>query len=347
MTSLADSTIVQALRRAAVRATLAPSVHNTQPWRFVLGQDTLEIRSDASRRLAVLDPTGRQMMISCGCALFNARVALEAAGYRPVIERFPDPLHTEIVARVTVADGRSPDQPAAGARSGAVTSESNGDSAIGGLNAVIDLRRTNRRRFAEDIVPDEFVADLVAAAQREGSQLTPITRPEQRISVAVLSQRADAEQNADPAYRAELRSWSTDDPMRVDGVPATVVPRGGGGAQDEVPIRDFDTDGAGALPNETHSGSDQCLLLLGSPGDGPADWLRAGEALEHVWLEITRHGFAMSPLTQVIEVAATRALLRHELALSMQPHVLLRVGRAANTPATRRRRLVDVLEATG
>lgn len=343
MTSLADSTIVQALRRAAVRATLAPSVHNTQPWRFVLGRDTLEIRSDASRRLAVLDPTGRQMMISCGCALFNARVALEAAGYRPVIERFPDPLRTEIVARVTVADGGTE----APAGSGVGAGESAGDSAIGGLNAVIDLRRTNRRRFADDVVPEDFVAELVEAAQREGARLTPITRPEQRISVAVLSQRADAEQNADPAYRAELRSWSTDDPMRVDGVPATVVPRGGGGAQDEVPIRDFDTDGVGALPNETHSGADQCLLLLGSPGDGPADWLRAGEALEHVWLEITRHGFAMSPLTQIIEIAATRALLRHDLGLSMQPHVLLRVGRAAPTPATRRRRLVDVLEATG
>jgi hypothetical protein len=73
------------------------------------------------------------------------------------------------------------------------------------------------------------------------------------------------------------------------------------------------------------------------------DWLRAGEALERVFLEITRHGFTASPLTQVTEVPSTRAQLRRELGLVTYPHVLLRIGRAAITPASPRRRLVDVL----
>ena len=64
-----------------MRATLAPSVHNTQPWRFVLSPDALEIHADRSRQLRVLDPRGRQMTLSCGCALFNARASLAAAGY--------------------------------------------------------------------------------------------------------------------------------------------------------------------------------------------------------------------------------------------------------------------------
>ena len=87
----------------------------------------------------------------------------------------------------------------------------------------------------------------------------------------------------------------------------------------------------------------QCLLLLGTATDSREEWLSAGEGLEHALLEITRHAYAVSPITQLIEVPNTRALLRRELRLAMHPHVLLRVGRAPATPATRRRRLVDML----
>jgi hypothetical protein len=90
----------------------------------------------------------------------------------------------------------------------------------------------------------------------------------------------------------------------------------------------------------------QTLVLLCTTGDSPAEWVRAGEALERILLEITRHGYAASPLTQITEVPAARAQLRAELALPGYPHVLLRVGRAPVTPASRRRRLVDVLVDT-
>jgi hypothetical protein len=111
----------------------------------------------------------------------------------------------------------------------------------------------------------------------------------------------------------------------------TTVPHVDAGANDDLPIRDFDSTGLGWLPVETRS-SNQCLLLLGTLDDQPVAWLRAGEALERVWLEITRRGYVASPLTQLIEVARTNELLRLELQLGMHPHVLLRVGRAPNTP---------------
>jgi hypothetical protein len=126
-------------------------------------------------------------------------------------------------------------------------------------------------------------------------------------------------------------------------VPAMAVPHVDAGANDDLPIRDFDSSGMGWLPVETRSSMDQCLLLLGTLDDEPAAWLRAGEALERVWLEITRRGYTASPLTQVIEVARTHELLPLELQLVMHPHVLLRVGRAPNTPASGRRPLQDVL----
>jgi hypothetical protein len=323
MASMLTSQIT-ALRRAAVRATLAPSVHNTQPWRMHLAEDRLELFADLSRQLLVLDPTGRQLYISCGCALMNARVSVAGAGAGLVVQRFPNPLQSNLVATL-----RPVDEPA--------------DPELACLDPVIELRQTNRREFAQEEVPEAILDSLQVAAAAEGAMLVPVRDTEARVVVAMLSQRADAIENRNPAYRAELRAWTTDDPGRRDGVPSLAVPHVDGSAQDDVPIRDFDTRGTGGLPARTRSSLNQTMVLLCTDGDAPGDWLRAGEALERVLLEITRHGLSASLLTQVTEVPATRAELRRELKLTGYPHVLLRIGRAPTTPASRRRRLVEVL----
>lgn len=325
MTSLIHQDRAQTLRRAAVRATLAPSIHNTQPWRFVLSAGVLEIHADWTRRLRVLDPRGRQMTISCGCALFNARASIAAAGYDPAVERLPDAMQPDLLARVLVGEPRRGWEP------------------IGALDDESERRHTNRRRFSDEPVAPADVAALVEAADAEGAVLFPVEREEHRQATARLSQLADEIENTDPAYRAELRAWTTDDRRRRDGVPAAAVPHTDAGSGDEIPIRDFDTRGMGWLPTKTQSSRRQCLLLLGSAADDQVAWLRSGEALERVLLELTRRGYVASPFTQLIEVARTNAMLRQELALTMYPHILLRVGRAPATASTRRRRLVDMI----
>jgi hypothetical protein len=318
-----------ALRRAAVRATLAPSVHNTQPWRMRLSDAGLYLYADRTRRLKVLDPSARQLMISCGCALMNARVSLAGDDVAVTVTRMPDPTEPDLLAVLTPDD------------TGVAPLPDLTELAV--LDAVLELRQTNRRRFAEDEVPPAVLADLEHAAAGEGASLHVVRNSDQRLAVAALSQQADDIENLNPAYRAELRAWTSDRPGRRDGVPHLAVPRVDGSSEDEVPIRDFDTHGDGGLPAATHSSKDQSLVLVCTNGDTPADWLRAGEALERVLLEVTRHGFTASPLTQVTEVPSARAQLRRELSLLSYPHVLLRVGRAALTPASRRRRLVDML----
>jgi nitroreductase len=318
-------TMTTLLRQAAIRAIRAPSVHNTQPWLFVLNGDALELHADKTRQLKVLDPSTRQLLISCGCALFNARVALAAKGYDALVERFPDPKNPDLLARIRVPDAPSDWLP------------------LGTLDEYIDRRQTNRRRFEDEVVAAETVYELVHAANAEDSELFVIKDSDHQLATARLSQQADAIQNTDPAYRAELRAWTTDDPQRRDGVPAMAVPHVDAGAGDDVPIRDFDTHGMGWLPTNTQSSMHQCLLLLGTRSDNPESWLRAGEALERIWLEATRHNYVASPLTQVVEIPRTRTMLRAELNLPMYPHVLLRVGHAAQTPASRRRRLSDVI----
>lgn len=315
-----------ALDHAARRAVLAPSIHNTQPWAFVLTDDALEIRADRSRRLAVLDVRGRQLLISCGCALFHARVAIAASGFRPVVERFPVPLDHDLVARVRV--GRSP-----------------GPAPLAQLDAAIERRRTNRRAFGGDPLPVEFERELVRAAQAEGAVLTPVHDPAHRSAIAELAALADTLESRDTAYRAELAAWTTDDPRRADGVQAASVPYAGPGADapGDLPLRDFDPRGMGWLPSSGHSGTDQTLFVLGSPNNDRSDWVRAGEALERVWLELTLQGYWASPLTQIVEVAATHDQLRHRLRLPAHPQLLLRVGRAPEVPPTRRRPLTEVV----
>jgi hypothetical protein len=323
MTAL-DMAPATALRRAAVRATLAPSVHNTQPWRLHLKDGRLDIYADRSRQLMVLDPTSRQLLISCGCAITNARVSLAGSGLGVQVRRNPHPMHDDLVASLALTD-----EPA--------------DAALAALDPVIEVRQTNRRSFTDEPVPPAVMRTLEEAAAAEQSLLYVISDREQRRVVANLSQRADDIENSNPAYRAELRAWISDDPERRDGVPEAAVPRAGGSASVEMPIRNFHPRGNAGLPAAAESAKDHTLVLLCTAGDSPSEWLRAGEGLGRVLLEISRHGYSASPLTQVTEVPSVRAELRRELRLSGYPHVLLRVGRAPEAPESRRRRLVDML----
>ncbi len=322
------TTSVQALRGAVDAAVLAPSVHNTQPWRFVLDNDHLDIRAEQSRRLQVLDPSARQLTISLGCAVFNARVAISASGFGAQVDRFPDPGDPDLVARLSLTAADLP---------------GSGDATLAPLKAQLRNRQTNRRHFEDETVPDEVIERLSTAAQAEDARLFEVIHPQHRLSLALLTQQADDQENVDPAYRAELRRWTTDDPTRRDGVPSMAVPHVDGTAHDDIPIRDFDTHGAGWLPTDTRSSLDQCLLILGTDNDDRTAWLRAGEALERLWLEATDAGYAVSLFTQLIEVPYTRERLRAELTMTMHPHVLLRIGRASQTSSSNRRRLEDML----
>jgi nitroreductase len=319
MTKLPERTRTALLRRAAEQAHLAPSVHNTQPWRLVIRPDVLELYADRSRQLAALDPTGRQLVMSCGCALLNARVVLAEAAQRVRIDRLPERARPDLLARVVLLDGEAPWTP------------------LVRLEPELARRRTNRREFLREEVPPGVIYEMANAADEEDTDLFVIASDGQRRITAELCQQAEREQLKNPDYRAELRRWTTDLLNRDDGVPAMAVPRVDDGPGGEIPIRDFDTRGNAWLPQVRESSRDQCLLLLAVREDSPRGWLRAGEALQRVWLEATRFDHVASLLTQVIEVTATRDALRDRLGLLGYPAVLLRVGRAPLTPATRRR----------
>jgi len=119
---------VQLLRSVVEQAVLAPSSHNTQPRRVRIDGRQLELYLDRSRALAVNDPRDRELTISCGAALLNARVAAEHAGTRLDISLLPDGEDADLLARTALAGDGAGDE---------------------SLYAAIAERRTYRKHFAD------------------------------------------------------------------------------------------------------------------------------------------------------------------------------------------------------
>jgi nitroreductase len=291
-----------ALRRAAVRATLAPSVHNSQPWRLYLRGGRLDVCVDRSRQLAVLDSTAREMFLSVGCAVTNARVSAAAGGLDLVVRRFPDPHAPDLVARL---------EPGRGAP----------DAELALLDDVVESRRTNRRPFTGNDVTPTALAAFEKAAAAEGTSLVVVGDAKNRALVLELNRLAEAIGSLDPAYRAELRAWTSEDALRA--------------------AEGADDPSAPALPEAP--ADDACLVVLCTAGDEPVDWLRAGEAMERIFLEVARLGYAATPLPAVTRVPSARGRLQNSPNAIGHPQMVVRIGSAPPTPASRRRRLVDVL----
>jgi len=310
---------MRALREAAETALAAPSIFNTQPWRWQVSGDTLRLWADRERQLLVADPEARMLTISCGVALHHARVALAAVGHWSAVRRLPDPGDTDLLAEVRVAGGHRPT-----------------DSEVR-LKEAIGLRRTDRRAFSQG-VPVEAVPALIDAAEFQRAHLRLI-RPDEVGSLALAAARADALQLADAGYRRELIHWTHRPQWSNDGVPLSTaverIPRA-------VPVRDFAPFGQSVMPAGPYNDAGAQYAVFFTDEDGPADWIRAGEALSAVLLTATSLGLGTAPISDVTELAVTREQLRRLLADIGVPQLAVRIGRSPpGTPPSVPRRLPD------
>jgi nitroreductase len=305
-------------------ATRAPSIHNTQPWRFSATPELLDVHLDPDRALPVLDPSGRQQVISCGSAIEFAIVALAAAGRTAEVDLLPDTDDPAHLATIRVTGERTPTA---------------GDHALAGA---IDRRHTVRAAFRQRAVPTELVDRLQAEAAAHDTWVKPITRSEEEVATAFLIARAEEMEQGDPAYLAELQRWLRTDPAAADGVPVEAVPSGD--PHDRPSnwlIRDFVVGEreqrlfrAGGDPDAPPPEVERpTVVLMGTEDDDRRAWLRAGRALGRLLLHATAEGVAASPLTQALDWPATRARLRTRLSLVGHPQMLLRMGYPPEAPA--------------
>lgn len=320
--------------RVVRAATRAPSIHNTQPWRFAATADRLDVHLDRERALPVLDPTRRQQVISCGIAVEFAVVALASAGWLSEVELLPDAGDPDHLATVRPLGDIVP------------TDE---DHELAGA---IDRRHTVRDPFQPRELPAGLLDRLRAEAGAFGTWLKPVTREEEEVATVFLITRAEEVEQGDPAYLAELESWLRTDPAAVDGVPVAAVPSTD---PHERPsnwtIRDF-VVGTREPGRAARAGDPDApppdverptVVLMGTDGDDRHAWLQAGRALARVLLQATVAGLAASPLTQALDWPATRTRLRSRLSLVGHPQMLLRMGypQEGTAPARSGRRPVD------
>lgn len=322
-----------ALLSAVELAIRAPSIHNTQPWRWRIDEDAgvdglriggIDLFADRSRQLATADRTGRGSLVSCGAALFQAQLALAAAGWRSAVTRLPNPFNDDHLATILVT-GQIP-----------VT-----DDAVR-LAAAARRRRTDRRPFTDRPVGEMIIDGLRVTAERHRAFLHQVNQREDRLVLAVAVGRADEAEAADPRYRAELARWSGRTDEASDGIPATAVPDLPGRRSD-VALRPL--PGSLQVPAAVDIERPR-MFVIGTETDSPRDRLLAGEALAEVLLEITDCGLAASPYTQPLEVPGPSMLLRRILAGLGEPQIVLRVGwpgPGEEPPLTPRRPVADVL----
>jgi hypothetical protein len=306
-------------------AARAPSVHNTQPWRFRTGDYAIELYADQRRKLRV-DPLGREMLISCGAALFGLRIAVRSLGYQPVVELLPDRAQLRLVARVSLGAA----EPMTGRERQ--------------LLAALPHRHTHRGQFAPGPLPAGLAAGLQHDALAEGATLVLVDRALAYQQLADILGATGPRQDLHPLARAEVRRWSRDpaDPAR-DGIPAWAFPVKAGRRAGRLPQRDFDLGrGLGLLDDGGPPPAATAVLL--TPGDSRADWLRAGQALHRLLAHAASKWVFASLYTQPLEAAAIRALIRDRLALPGAPQMLLQLGPAHTAHTTARRPPADLIE---
>jgi hypothetical protein len=330
--SMTDGEIV---RYVVARAVWAPSVHNTQPWRFTAdGGPRVSLHADAERRLAVADPDGREMMISCGAALFTIRLPLRSLGYIPETRVLPDPAQPDLVARVSWPECATVDE------------------FERWLSSHVLTRRTHRGAFDSEPLPPDTLAALRDAAAREGAALRIVADDGRRATLAAAVQTAEHQLCRDGERLRELARWTpAPGSARRDGVSATSYPARAEHTQPYFPGRDFARGHGWGVPPlgaaTSHRAAGVAALLTTTAADRPADWVQAGQALQRILLTASTCGAAVALHSQPLELPWLREFLRTQLGDAACPHLVLRIGLVTQVALSVRRDPADVLFPAG
>jgi hypothetical protein len=303
----------------------APSVHNSQPWLFRLDAGVLELRADPARVMRISDPTARELVISCGAALYNLRLALRNRGLRPHVHLAPDSHDPLLLARVSGQPGPEP------------------TSYEVRLLAATIRRHTHRHGFDGTPLDSELLTQLAADVAAEHAELLWVSDSEQLSATVDLTLLADRDQAASPAWKEEIRDWLDTTGSRRDGMPiravSSVPPQRG--RADRLPVRSFAVTSEAAVISRQEKAGRVAVLL--TDGDGLSNWLDAGQALQSMLLRAADTWVFATYATAALELPHLRASLQEVLNVSAFPQMVLELGHAACAHATPRLPAADRL----
>lgn len=301
------------VRVAVALAVRAPSVRNTQPWRWRVGEETMHLYADPARMPADADPDQRDLLLSCGAALHHLRIGFGALGWSTVVRRLPDADDINQLAAVDFVPHRA-------------------TAADIAMSSAIARRFTDRRPYSDRVVPSGHIGLIAERAAALGAVIRHV-HGETRSELADAVRRT----SGDPVYLA--------DPLDVGrpAVAADIIARTG-----FQPEPDGDHPGRGCvsqvLAYRTQDVDAAELLVVGTPSDDRMSRLRAGEAISAALLTATNIGLATCVLTEPLTIPHVRYDILHDCSY---PHAVIRVGWPPHgvelLPTTPRRTVEDVV----
>ena len=311
-------------------AILAASAHNTQPWKFKVGDDYVDIFVDWNRHLSVSDPSLRELYISIGCATANMLVAARYWDYQPALSYFPD--------------GEAKDKPAARITLTPAGNASGSDIAT--LFAAAGNRRTDRTIYdGKQLIRQEKEAMPTAS-----SHSVILVEDKNAIQeIAALTEQSTLRTLSRKDFKEELSHWVRNNwtyqhdgmPGYAMGIPAPLS------LLSPVMVRLAPIHKQEGPKTREQMNSSSAVAVMVSATDTPTDWIKAGQNLEQVWLEATAAGLAAAPLVAAIEAGHdTRQELQRILNTKLYPQSILRIGHAVHQKplrATPRRTVAECL----
>jgi hypothetical protein len=304
-------------------ATLAANSHNTQPWKFVIRENVVEIHPDYTRRLPAVDPHDRELWISLGCALENLLLAAQTAGYAPEVV-YPD--SQDFIRINLTADTPQPSP----------------------LFEAIPRRQCTRSQYDGQPVAVGDFDQLQNLPLEPGAGLHFITNPARMESVVEYVNQGNLAQFADKAFMDELIAWIRFNKKEAfasydglysasSGNPQTPRWLGRMFVTGTKPQQQADSD---AKKLRSSSGA----VIITCASDDKTAWVRTGQVYERLALKMTSLNIKSAFLNQPFEVSTLRGQFQSAMGLgSSLPQLLVRFGYADAMPQSLRRPVEQVL----
>lgn len=315
----ASGSFAERLRFLLQYAVLAPSSHNTQPWKFRIAENRIDIFLDQERWLKVADDDQRELHISVGCCLENLRTSAEHFGFRQQIQYLPEagnPLHAASIQ----FEPNSSTVPQGDQR----------------LFQMIAVRHTNHGEYDGRAIPENVLQELQDCCRESQItlQLTEDASVKRKVDELVV--QADAIEFADPAFRRELGYWIGQGVFGTSWLMSKIG---------KLAVTHINMGDSMAKKDSVILMSSPVLGLVSSTDNSRESQIQVGQVYQRISLLAAAFGIWCQPMSQIVQVEEIKQqVAKLQVDPELFPQLPFRLGFAQpEEHRTPRRPLEDVL----